>query len=57
MFGKGWTRKAFGERIGHILRTCAFTKVKPPEREKTDRSQELNDGLGEALAQRLNGIY
>jgi hypothetical protein len=24
MFGKGWTRKAFGQRIGHILRTCAF---------------------------------
>jgi hypothetical protein len=33
------------------------TKVGPPERDKTDRSQELNDGLGEALAQRLNGIY
>ena len=33
------------------------TEVGPPERDKTDRSQELNDGLGEALARRLNGIY
>jgi hypothetical protein len=27
MFGKGWTRKAFGQRIGHILRTCAFQQL------------------------------
>ena len=27
MFGKGWTRKAFGQRIGHILRTCAFRQL------------------------------
>ena len=33
------------------------TKVGPSERDKTDRSQEVNDGLGEALARRLNGIY
>jgi hypothetical protein len=38
-------------------RRALTTKVGPPERDKTDRSQELNDGLGEALAQRLNGIY
>jgi hypothetical protein len=27
MFGKGWTRKAFGQRIGHILRTCTFRQL------------------------------
>jgi hypothetical protein len=27
MFGKGRTRKAFGQRIGHILRTCAFQQL------------------------------
>jgi hypothetical protein len=27
MFSKGWTRKAFGQRIGHILRTCAFQQL------------------------------
>jgi hypothetical protein len=24
MLGKGWTRKAFGQRIGYILQFCAF---------------------------------
>ena len=27
MFGKGQTRKAFGQRISHILRTCAFQQL------------------------------
>ena len=27
MFGNGWTRKAFGQRISHILRTCAFQQL------------------------------
>jgi hypothetical protein len=27
MFSKGWTRKAFGQRIGHILRSCAFQQL------------------------------
>jgi hypothetical protein len=27
MFGKGWKRKAFGQRLGHILRTCAFQQL------------------------------
>jgi hypothetical protein len=27
MFGKGWTRKAFGQRIGHILQSCAFQQL------------------------------
>jgi hypothetical protein len=27
MFGKGWTQKAFGQRIGHILRPCAFQQL------------------------------
>jgi hypothetical protein len=27
MFGKGWTRKAFGQRIGYILRFCAFQQL------------------------------
>ena len=44
---RGFGPRTFGEE----------TKVGPPERDKTDRTQELNDGLGEALAQRLNGIY
>jgi hypothetical protein len=24
---KGWTLKAFGQRIGHILQTCAFQQL------------------------------
>jgi hypothetical protein len=27
MFGKGWTRKAFGQRIGHILRPSTFQQL------------------------------
>jgi len=27
VLGKGWTRKAFGQRIGHILLTCAFQQL------------------------------
>ena len=27
MFSKGWKRKAFGQRIGHILRSCAFQQL------------------------------
>jgi hypothetical protein len=27
MFGKGWTRKAFGQRFGYILRSCAFQQL------------------------------
>ena len=27
VLGKGWTRKAFGQRIGHILRACAFQQL------------------------------
>jgi len=27
VLGKGWTLKAFGQRIGHILRTCAFQQL------------------------------
>jgi hypothetical protein len=27
MFSKGWTRKAFGQRIGQILRSCAFQQL------------------------------
>ena len=27
MFTKGWTRKPFGQRIGHILRSCAFQQL------------------------------
>ena len=26
-FNKGWTRKVFGQRIGHILRSCAFQQL------------------------------
>jgi hypothetical protein len=27
MFGKGWTRQAFGQRIGHILRPSTFQQL------------------------------
>jgi hypothetical protein len=27
MFSKGWTREAFGQRIGHILRSCEFQQL------------------------------
>ena len=27
MFSQGWTRKAFGQRIGHILRSCVFQQL------------------------------
>lgn len=27
MFSKGWTRKAFGQRVGHIRRSCAFQQL------------------------------
>ena len=27
MLEKGWTLKAFGQRIGHILQTCAFQQL------------------------------
>ncbi len=27
MFGNGWTRKAFGQRMSHILRSCTFQQL------------------------------
>jgi hypothetical protein len=55
IFSKGWTRKAFGQRIGHILRSCAFQQLDVAIAHELPQIMHSSVGMPSALP--ISGIF